>query len=103
MSYLENTMQSLNEFKGCPLAEMASCFSKMVDLLRYLANTEKKECAQALYQWAEENQEREPLKFAYAELLQGLAYHLCDEHETALVFSTKARTHFAGQNDRYGL
>jgi tetratricopeptide (TPR) repeat protein len=103
MSDLENAIQSLHEFKSCPVAEMAGCFSKMVELLRYLPNPEKKECAQALYQWADENKELEPFKLAYAELLQGLAYHLCDEHDTALVFSTKARTHFAGQNDRDGM
>jgi len=103
MSDLENAILSLSEFKSCPLVEIPSCFSKAVDLFRYLPNAEKKECAQALYQWAEENEEREPFKFAYAGLFQGLAYHLCDEHDAALVFLTKAREHFAGQNDGDGM
>ena len=104
MSDLEKAIQPLNEFKSCPVAEICNAaFQKLWTLTKgHLPNAEKKECALAFYQWAEENKEREPLKFAYAELLQGLAYHLCDEHDAALVFLAKAREHFAGQNDRDG-
>ena len=94
MTDSDHVIQRLNELKSCPSAEIYQYVSAVLDPFRFLPAGQKEEIAQSFYLWALDNADTQPLKYSYAELLRGLAYHLNDDHEHGLFHLSRARTLF---------
>src|SRR5689334_851806 len=99
MTNFENVRQLLAEVKNCPSTQISTYFAPVSDKIRFLPKAEKMECAQFFYDWAKENSEHEPLKFAYAEFLLALTHFTLEEHEEALQLISNARKDFEKLND----
>lgn len=84
------------------MTDISKYFAPVINLIRFLCKEDKNVCAQTFYQWAQENADREPVKFAYAQFLLAIVHFTFEEHDSALQLLVKARKEFEELNDKDG-
>ena len=103
MTDLEEVTQRLDALKSCPTPDIHTHFSPALRRFRFIPRVERRACADAFFQWANDRAGDAPLKLGCAVFLQGLARFLDEELQPSLQFLTRERAVFAESDDREGL
>ena len=102
MTELEKIQQAITNLKTCLDTDIYKYFPTVFNSLRFVSKSERGECATGFYNWAKENADKQPLKFAYAEFLLAIYHFMCEENETSLHLLINVRRQFDELNDPEG-
>ena len=99
---LEEVTPHLDAFRCCDRPDIGTHLSAALKRFRFIPRAERRACADDLYRWASDRP-GDPLKRAYAVLVQSMDRFINEEYEASLQLLLQARTTFAGLGEREGL
>jgi tetratricopeptide (TPR) repeat protein len=103
MTDLEQFTMHVRELERCPASEIHAHLSPALRHFRLIPRAERRACADAFVQWAEQPGLNAPVKLGIAVFVQGMDRFICEEHQASLQLLSRARTILAEHYDPEGI